>query len=216
LTRLNLWSLVLSGLLRFASSLIEVRIVRTAINMGGGTMRRFFNSKNKLLALATTVGAGAFLSASALAYTVNSSASVTFRAPLTVTENNAIGFSDIATNIPDASTVIISTDNTVSGTGASYVLGTPGAGDATVSGATGLPISIHLKNSVANGGVALSGFTCKFHTDAEAACDTALLPSVNASPTGVPLVYGATATFTGPFVDGTTAAPTFDIEVTYQ
>ena len=139
-------------------------------------------------------------------------AEVTFAGPISITPVNELQFGiiDEALNLE---TIIIATDNGVSGTGTGLMIsGTPLAADMTIAATAGPTISILVDNPSPGTGYTLTAFRCKYGAGADTACDPAYTATAGSSTT---LKIGATLTGTGAATAGN-ADGTFDLTIVYQ
>ena len=139
-------------------------------------------------------------------------AEVTFAGPISITPVNQLQFGvlDVALNLE---TIIIATDDGVSGTGLSLILGgTQLAADLTIAASAGPTISILVDNPLPGTGYTLGTFRCKNGGGADTACDPAYTATAVASAT---LKIGATLTGTNSASAGN-ADGTFDVTIVYQ
>ena len=139
-------------------------------------------------------------------------AEVTFAGPISITPVNQLQFGvlDVALNLE---TIIIATNDGVSGTGTGLILGgTQLAADLTVAATAGPTISILVDNPLPGTGYTLGTFRCKYGGGADTACDPAYTATAVASAT---LKIGATLTGTNSASAGN-ADGTFDVTIVYQ
>jgi len=139
-------------------------------------------------------------------------AEVTFASPISITPVNQLQFGviDEALNLE---TIIIATNDGVSGTGTGLILGgTQLAADMTIAAEAGLTISILVDNPLPGTGYTLGTFRCKYGAGADTACDPAYTETALASAT---LKIGATLTGTNSASAGN-ADGTFDVTIIYQ
>ena len=132
--------------------------------------------------------------------------------PITITEVSALryGVLDQALNLE---TIIIATNDGVSGTGTALILGgTQAAADLTVAATASQSISILVDNPLPGTGYTLGTFRCKYGAGADTACDPAYTETALASAT---LKIGATLTGTNSASAGN-ADGTFDVTIIYQ
>ena len=118
---------------------------------------------------------------------------------------------------PSGRDLVLNTDSSVGGTNAADYLGGATASTVTVVGSAVNAIDIVANNFVANGGVAINNIPCKYGAAAATTCGGAGI-SAAAAPTtgGTTLLLGVDVVTTTPHVDGDTAAPTFDLVVSYN
>ncbi len=163
----------------------------------------------------TLVAAAVSLTAISGAYaaTQTLSANVTFVTPISFTSPVNVEFGYITTGA-SGRTFTIDTTGTVGGASAltDYLNGAS-AGSVNIVGSATQAIDITAGNYVANGGVTPSAAVCAYDGGAEGACT---LTNQAAPGAGKALLVGLQIDTTGTSNDGDTAAPTFDIVVTYN
>ena len=153
------------------------------------------------------------VSSAAFAATQNFSAEVAFATPLTLTK-----VSDMDFGVVKASTAAIytlSTAGVVTANATGEVIGgTPNAGELDIAGSISQQIDITTDGLIADNGVTPTLPQCSYDGGAESACDAL---SAQAAPgLGKPLLVGVTITADGTQADGTTASPTFNVNVVYN
>ncbi len=139
-------------------------------------------------------------------------AEVTFADPISITPVNQLQFGvlDVALNLE---TIIIATNDGVSGTGTTLIIGgTQLAADMTIAASPGPTITILVDNPSPGTGYTLGTFRCKYGAGADTACDPAYTATAGASTT---LKIGATLTGTNSASVGN-ADGTFDLTIVYQ
>ncbi len=132
--------------------------------------------------------------------------------PISITPVNQLQFGvlDVALNLE---TIIIATDNGLTGTGLSLILGgTQLAADLTIAATAGPTISILVDNPLPGTGYTLGTFRCKYGAGPDTACDPAYTATAVASAA---LKIGATLTGTNSASAGN-ADGTFDVTIVYQ
>jgi hypothetical protein len=133
--------------------------------------------------------------------------------PITITEVSALryGVLDEALNLE---TIIIATNDGVSGTGTALILGgTQAAADLTIAATASQTLSILVDNPLPGAGYTLTLFRCKYAAEADAACDVGGY-TATAVGSGT-LKIGATLTGDNTATAGN-ADGSFDVTVTYQ
>jgi hypothetical protein len=104
-------------------------------------------------------------------------------------------------------------ESVVTGTGAA-LFGTPKAANITISGSTTDGVTIQATGYTANNGVTPSNAQCSYDGGASAACSSAI---TGAAPgAGKTLLVGVDVAADGTQASGSTATPTFTINVNYQ
>lgn len=142
---------------------------------------------------------------------------VEFVAPLTITEVNALQYGLLDENLANTETLIIGTDDSVSGTGfpARIAGGAQAAANLTVTADTGKVIEIQVGNVVNGTGYSLAAFMCSYDGGADTVCDTApLIPGTTAA--SATLLVGATLTGNGAAVGAGVQNGSFDVTIVYQ
>ena len=132
--------------------------------------------------------------------------------PISITPVNQLQFGvlDVALNLE---TIIIATNDGVSGTGTALILGgTQAAADLTVAATPSVTLSILVDNPLPGAGYTLGTFRCKYGGGADTACDPAYTATAVASAT--PKIV-ATLTGTNSASAGN-ADGTFDVTIVYQ
>ena len=133
--------------------------------------------------------------------------------PITITEVSALryGVLDEALNLE---TIIIDTNDGVSGTGTALILGgTQLAADMTIAATAGPTISILVDNPLPGSGYTLGTFICKYGAGSDTACDGAGYTATAVASTT--LKIGATLTGDNSASAGN-ADGTFDLTIVYQ
>jgi len=110
----------------------------------------------------------------------------------------------------------VDTTGTAGGTDITDYINNATAGSVNVVGSASDTVDIVASNIVANGGVSIAHVPCNYGGAGEVNCDVGI--STAAAPTtgGTALLLGVEVNTTTAHVDGDTAAPTFDIVVTYN
>ena len=169
-----------------------------------------------VIRLGYTILGSLILTGMACAATQSFTAFIQFLEPLSLTSavNPDLGKWATGTSGRD---FVLNTDSSVGGTNAADYLGGATASTVTVVGSAVNAIDIVANNFVANGGVAINNIPCKYGAAAETTCGGGGI-SAAAAPTtgGTALLLGVDVVTTTPHVDGDTAAPTFDIVVSYN
>ncbi len=140
-------------------------------------------------------------------------AEVTFAGAISFTPVNQLqyGVIDEALNLE---TIIIATDDGVTGTGLSLIIGgTRLAADLTITATAGPTLSILVNNILPGAGYTLTAFICKYAAEADTACDVGGYTATAVA--GGTLKIGATLTGDGSATAGNRDG-TFDVTVTYQ
>ena len=140
-------------------------------------------------------------------------AEVTFVAPVTITENNALQYGLLDVNLANLETVVIAPDSSVTDASSRVVGGTQAASDLTVAATSGQPITILVDNISSGTGYSLASFVCNYDSGADTACDGAGYSETSAL--SATLLVGATLTGDGTAVAGV-ANGGFDVTVSYQ
>ncbi len=174
--------------------------------------------KNLKTKIAVAVGAAGllFASAGAMAATQSVTANIAFDAAISLVKNFDIDFGYVTAL--QANTYLIDTTGAVSVTGGAgtgvWLGGTTVVGDIDITGSATQTIDITANNYTAASGVTPSLATCAYNGGGEVACSTL---SAQAAPTGAGknLLVGVSVTADGTQAAGSSAAPTFDIVVTY-
>ncbi len=133
--------------------------------------------------------------------------------PITITEIGSLryGVLDQALNLE---TIIIATNDAVTGTGTGLILGgTQAAADLTIAATASQTLSILVDNPLPGAGYGLGTFICKYGAGADTACDGAGY-TATAVGSGT-LKIGATLTGDNTATAGN-ADGSFDVTVTYQ
>lgn len=165
--------------------------------------------KYSLLLASTT----ALYSSFVLAATQNFTAKVQFSSPLTLTKVKDLDFGILKAN--QVGTYVLSTGGTVTPSGGGVVIGgTPQAGELLVEGSSTQTLNVSTSTFVSHNGVRISEPTCSYGGGAEVPCDT--LNGQTAPGAGETLLVGATIDVNGTQSTGTTAAPSFNVNVVYN
>jgi hypothetical protein len=137
-----------------------------------------------------------------------------FDVGVTMSKNSDINFGTV--NAHNSSKYRISTAGAVSvvtGTGTT-LYGSTSAANITVSGSTADSIIISTSGYTADQGVTPSNATCSYDGSAASSCDAGI--SVAAPGAGKTLLLGVDVAADGTQAAGTTAAPSFTVNVAYQ
>ena len=143
---------------------------------------------------------------------------VRFVEPITITVNNAMQFGLVDINIGVGETLILATNDTVTGTGApARLLNTAQlAADLTVEATANQAINILVNNEVGGSSYDVHTFTCRYNGVVNGGCDTTGLDVVAGSViANATLEIGATLEMTGPAPSGDDWG-SFDVTVAYQ
>lgn len=157
----------------------------------------------------------------ATADTENVAAEVSFVSPVSLTEVNSLKFGFVDTSIANAATLIVGTDDTLSGTGSTSVIGgTTEAAEVTVSSEASQGLSIQVNNisSSSNSYYTLGSFQCSYNSASATDCSTSAI-NVTAPGSGansVALLIGATLTVASASISAGADNGSFDVVVTYQ
>jgi hypothetical protein len=133
--------------------------------------------------------------------------------PITITEIGSLryGVLDQALN---TETIIIATNDVVTGTGTGLILGgTQAAADLTVTASASQSITILVDAIFPGAGYTLTTFMCKYGSGSDTACDGSGYSETSAA--SATLKIGATLTGDNTAVAGN-ADGTFDVTVSYQ
>ena len=146
------------------------------------------------------------------ATTQSLSAHITFDTVLSITNNSNIDFGSVIAG--QAGTYTLSPEGIITATNDGVVLGgTPTAGDLTITGSTTQSIDISADNYVADNGVTPSAATCNYNDGTSSPCTLVSQLPPGAATT---LLVGVTLAVDGTQEVNTSAAPTFDIVVSYN
>ena len=146
------------------------------------------------------------------AATQTMSVSVAFDEMLRITNATGLDFGYLKAN--QAGTYTLSTTGVVTATKGGIVLGgAKRAGSLTLSGSSAQTVDISATNYVASNGVTPSNATCSYGGGAASSCN---MTSQAAPGAGKTLLVGVTIDVDGKQGAGTSAAPSFDIVVTYH
>ncbi len=133
--------------------------------------------------------------------------------PISITPVNQLQFGvlDVALNLE---TIIIATNDVVTGTGTALILGgTQLAADLTIAATASQTLSILVDNPLPGAGYTLTLVRCKYAAEADAACDVGGYTATAVGSTTRKI--GATLTGDNTAVAGN-ADGSFDVTVTYQ
>ncbi len=147
------------------------------------------------------------------AATQSVTANIRFDTPLTITKNADINFGSVTA--ASATTYRISTAgavSTVTGSGA-YLFGTTAAANLQVAGSTSQLVNISVGSEVANNGVTISNEKCSYGGGAAGSCS---ITGAAAPGAGKTLLIGADAAADGTQTAGSSATPSFTVQVVYQ
>ncbi len=154
---------------------------------------------------------GLMLATAAHSAVENVVAQVKFANPVTITPVNALQFG-IIDHVLNTETIIIGTDDGLSGTGAGLVLGgTQAAAELTIAAEASQVLTILIDTILPGVGYALSAFVCNYDTGTDTACNS-YTPTAVAS---APLLIGATLTGDNLATPGNRDG-TFNITIAYQ
>ena len=154
---------------------------------------------------------GLMLATVARAAVENVVAQVTFADPVSIVEVNSLQFG-IIDHVLNTETIILGTDDSVSGTGSGLVIGgTQAAAELTITAEVSQVLTILIDTIVDGTGYALSAFVCNYNGGTDTACNS-LTPTAVAS---APLLIGATLTGDNLAVPGP-ANGSFNVTILYQ
>ncbi len=167
-----------------------------------------------LLAILGSALIGLMLATGADAVTEPVTVDMNFVDPISITPVNQLQFGvlDVALNLE---TIIIATNDGVSGTGTALILGgTQAAADLTIAATASQTLSILVDNVTPFTGYTLTAFICKYGAGSDTACDGAgyTATAVGSSAT---LKIGATLTGDNTATAGN-ADGSFDVTIVYQ
>lgn len=151
------------------------------------------------------------MSADAFAATQSVTANITFDTALTLTKEADIDFGTVAAGV--ATTYTISTAGAITAGNATWLYGTPAAGDITITGSATQGLTISTGTYTADANVTPSAATCAYDGGAASACDGGIAGAAPGAG-GKTLLLGVSATTTAA-VTGS-AAPTFIVTVVYS
>lgn len=179
-------------------------------------MKNIKNMKMKMAVLAGVAGL-ALYSTNAMAVTQSMTANIAFDTAITLTKNFDINFGFVTAGQVNTYALDTAGAVTVSGAGTGVWLGgTKVVGNIKVNGSATQTIDVIANNYAAAGGVTPSLARCKYGAAAEASCNTAMVGLAGpGGGAGTILLVGISAAADGTQAAGATAAPTFDIVVTY-
>ena len=164
------------------------------------------------LALAITL-AGSLLSGAAFAAEDQVDIDIDFDTPLTVTTTQDIAFGTVKA-LQSGTYTIDTTGSVTPSSGGETIGGTTSAASVTIAGSTTQTIDITASGYTANNNVTPSAATCSYDSGSEVACNT--LSNQEAPGAGTTLLVGVQVAADGSQTAGSSAAPYFDIVVTYN
>ena len=167
--------------------------------------------KRKLLSTALVLTAIAF-AAPAYAVTQSVTANIAFDNAITLTKNNDINFGLVKALTADTYTITTAGVVSAAGSGAA-IGGTPQAGSITIAGSSSQTVNISVSGYTANNGVTPQNATCAYNGGAAGSCT---ISGAAAPGAGKTLLVGVQAVVSGAQAAGTTAAPTFNVNVVYN
>lgn len=166
------------------------------------------------LKLGVVALATATILASSIAFAAiqNFNANVRFATPLTLTKVKDLDFGIVQAF--QAGTYVLSATGVVTASGGGVAVGgTPQAGELTIAGSATQTINISTNGLAANNGVTPSVPTCRYNGGTETTCNLTNQVSPGAGKT---LFLGLTVVVNGSQADGTTASPSFNVNVVYN
>jgi hypothetical protein len=150
------------------------------------------------------------------AATATVTSSIRFLTHITITENQAPNFGNVASLT--AGTYVLNTADVVTPSGGGIVEGgITKSGDYTVVASTNQGINIYAGGYTASGASTPSAATCKYDTGSAVSCGTSGSPLQISSPlASATLKVGLTVTTTNAGADNQTDSPSFNLNVVYQ
>lgn len=162
--------------------------------------------------LVIAAGVSGLLATSAYAVTESVTANIDFDSALTITKIADIDFGTVLAGVADTYTIDTTGAVTAAGSGA-QVAGTPAAGNLTIAGSATQAIDVSVSGYTADSGVTPQNATCAYDGGVEGACS---LTAAAAPGVGKTLLLGVEAVVDGTQAAGSSAAPTFDVNVVYN
>ena len=111
---------------------------------------------------------------------------------------------------------IMGTDGSISGINADAYAGGANAGSVAIYGSAFNNIDIVAQNIVNNGGVSITAISCNYGGAGSTDCLAGISAAAAPTDAGTILLLGLGVATTAAHVDGNSAAPAFDIVVTYN
>lgn len=172
-----------------------------------------FNARGRICLLITVLGFSVPSLSQAASQSIT--ASIRFVAPITFTTvvNPSLGTLDAGTM---GRNFVLGTDGTISGSDAAAYAGGASAGSIKIQGSEFQNIDIIAQNLVADGGVSITTVSCDYGGAGSADCLAGIAAAAAPTSAGTTLLLGLGVTTTIAHSDGNSAAPTFDIIVSYN
>jgi hypothetical protein len=111
---------------------------------------------------------------------------------------------------------VLGTDGSISGTDAVAYAGGASAGSIKIQGSQFQNIDIVAQNLVADGGVSIASISCDYGGTGSTDCIAGIASAAAPTEAGTTLLLGLGVTTTTAHSDGSSAAPAFDIIVSYN
>jgi hypothetical protein len=158
------------------------------------------------------LGSG-LIASSAMALTQTISATVSFVAPLAITNVTGANFGEVAALT--AGTYVLTPTGSLSASGGGQIVGgTPQAAGFDIAGSNTQTLNISANGFTASNGVIPSSATCSYNGAASVACNS--LTAATAPGSGKRLNIGLTVTVPNTVAVGTVATPSFVMNVVYN
>lgn len=142
-------------------------------------------------------------------------ASIRFLEPLNFANTTNPSFGDFEAGALGRN-FVLGTDGSISGTDADAYAGGANAGSIEIHGSAFNNIDIVAQNLADDGGVSITTITCDYGGTGSVDCVDGISAAAAPTDTGTTLLLGLGVNTTTEHTDGNTAAPTFDIVVTYN
>ena len=162
-----------------------------------------------------TMALGLSLTYLARAESQSITASIRFIAPVTLTSTVNPSLGDVNAGTTGRN-FVLGTDGSISGTDAAAYTGGASAGSINIQGSASQNIDIVAQNLVADGGVNITTVYCDYGGTGSTDCVSGIASAAAPTQTGTTLLLGLSVTTTTAHSDGSSAAPTFDIIVSYN
>lgn len=140
------------------------------------------------------------------------SVGIAFDAPLTISKQKDMNMGIVLAGVADTYT-IDTQGNVVAASSGQVLGGSSNAADLTLAGSATQSISISVANYNADNGVSIANATCAYDGGAEMPC---ALGGAAAPAGGKTLLLGAQVNVDGSQAVGSSAAPSFDVVVSYN
>jgi hypothetical protein len=162
-----------------------------------------------------TIALGMCMASLSHAKSQSITASIRFIAPVTLAAVVDPSLGDYAAGAMGRN-FVLGTDGSISGTDAAAYVGGASVGSIKIQGSEFQNIDIVARNLLADGGVSITRVSCDYGGTGSTDCVSGIASAAPPTHAGTTLLLGLSVTTTAAHSDGSSAAPTFDIIISYN